>query len=366
VASGDQGEPLFGSRQAKLFLIFYAGILFAGLLSGSGFLVISRYLAFLLFMPFVLVSVRTHDDLRRVTYALALTFIVVFPYAVRQMIRYSNRLGTGVSETNYFAANLVLVIPIAFAVALAQSEPIKRRLWTAGGLTLVLALFLTSSRGGFLGLTVAGVAFAYRRRGIAGAVGLLAILVLAVLPTSMGDRMLATVMHTETHVAGLEQSNQAHSALFWAGLRMVADAPITGVGPQNFKPLSIKYAPELYRGFIAHNTYLELAAETGIPVLVLFLLLIWQCFRVLNRATRLRGGPEARELAMWAEGLRSGLTGFMVSAAFISAQYEKMFWVVVFVTIVVGRLVARHERRVAAEATMPEGGTLAPALAPAR
>lgn len=366
VLQGGDDEGLFGSRQAKLFLALYAGILFAGLLSGSGFLVISRYLAFMLFMPFVLASIRTHDDLRRVIYALALTFIVVFPYALRQMYRYGARLGTGVSETNYFAANLVLVIPIAFAIALTQVDPMKRKLWFSGGLVLCLALFLTSSRGGFLGLLVAGVAYAYRRRGLMGAVTVLTILVLAVLPTGIGERTIASITGTAHETPGLEQSNRAHTGLLKAGFRMVADAPITGVGPQNFKALSLKYAPELDRAFIAHNTYLELAAETGIPVLVLFLLLLWQVYRTFNRATQLRGSPEARELATLAEGLRCGLLGFVVSASFISAQYEKMFWVTVFVSIAVERAVSRYERRVAEQATVPDPLAFTPAGAPAR
>lgn len=344
-----EDESLFGSPQARVFALFYAGILFAGMLSGSGFVVISRYLAFMLFMPFVLASVRTHRDLRLVMYALALTFVVVFPYAVRQMLRFGSRLGTGVSETNYFAANLVLVIPIAFSVAAAHVDPAKRRLWAIAGGVLVLALYLTSSRGGFLGLVVAGVAFAYRRRGAGGAVGLLAVLMIAMLPTSIGERTLATFTGAESEVAGLEQSNRAHTALFWAGLRMIADQPLTGVGPQNFKDLSIDYAPELARAYIAHNSYLELAAETGLPVLGLFLLMAWHALRVLGRAARLPGSGETRELAIWAEGLRSGLLGFLVSGAFISAQYEKMFWVVIFVSIVVGRFVSRHERSVLQE-----------------
>jgi O-antigen ligase len=159
--------------------------------------------------------------------------------------------------------------------------------------------------------------------------------------------MFATLTGAESDVAGLEASNRAHTALLWAGLRMVADAPITGVGPQNFKAYSLEYAPELTRGYIAHNTYLELAAETGVPVLFLFLLLLWHTFRTLNRATTLGGSREGRELATWADGLRSGLLGFVVSASFISAQYEKMFWLVVFASIVIERLLEGYARRVA-------------------
>jgi O-antigen ligase len=361
LAQGTEAD-IFRSAQAKLFLGLYLGVLFAGLLSGSGFLAISRYLAFMLFMPFVLVSVRTQDDLRRVLYVVALAFIIVFPYAIRQMFRYGGRLGVGLSETNYFAANLVLVIPIAFAIATVHGDPLKRKLWAAAGGVLVLALFLTSSRGGFLGLLVAGLVYAYRRKGLRGALILLVCLMCAALPTGIGGRMVATFTQGESEVAGLEQSNRAHTALFWAGLRMIADAPITGVGPENFKALSLQYAPELTKSYIAHNTYLELAAETGIPVLVLFLLLVATALHTLNRATKLTGTPEARQLAGWAEGLRCGLIGFLVSGAFISAQYEKMFWVVVFASIVVGRLVERRERQIAIEASAPEL-TLVPAPA---
>jgi O-antigen ligase len=346
IASGDAGEEgIFSSRQAKLFIIFYAGVLLSGTLSGTGFLVISKYLAFLLFMPFVLVTVRTHDDLRKVMYALVLSFIVVFPYGVRQMLRFGGRLGIGLSETNYFAANLLLMIPLAFVLAYQQRTTGRRLLWLGGGGVLVLALYMTSSRGGFLGLLVAGVHFVYRRRGLGAAVGVLLLLLASVfvLPTDVGERALATLTDTGDMPAGLDASNQAHAALFFAGFRMIADSPIFGVGPLNFRALSTLYTG-LDVSLMAHNTYLELAAELGLIVLGVFLLLVLFTFSTLRRAARLDASPEARELAGWADGMRSGLIGFLVAATFISAEYEKMFWMFVFVSIVVGRLARRYER----------------------
>ncbi|MBI2216264.1 MAG: O-antigen ligase family protein [Candidatus Rokubacteria bacterium] len=360
IAGGDGGGSLWSSPQARLFVVFYAGVLFAGALSGSGLLPISRYLAFLLFLPFVASSVRTHEDLRRVVYTIALTFVIVFPYAFRQSIRYDSRLGTGLYETNYFAANLVLVIPLAFAIARLQSTVWRRRLWFGAGLVLVLELLLTASRGGFLGLVVAASMYAYRRRGLLATVsGLVVIIVAAlILPTGLAERAVATLDPTSPQPPGLEQSNRAHIALFWAGLRMIADAPFTGVGPENFKSLSVAYAPDLGREYIAHNSYLELAAELGLPVLAVFLLMVGQVLRTFGRATRVGGDREGRELAGWAEGLRSGLVGFMVSGAFISAQYEKMFWMVVFVSIVLHRMLPARDEASAPAAAAPEGRAL--------
>jgi len=72
MAAGGLPEGLFRSRPTRLFAVFFTGVILTGLLSGSGFLAFQRYLAFLLFLPFVLAAVRTQDDLRRVVHAMAL------------------------------------------------------------------------------------------------------------------------------------------------------------------------------------------------------------------------------------------------------------------------------------------------------
>jgi O-antigen ligase len=351
LVGGGIPEGVLASPQARLFALFFVGVILAGLLSGTGFLAVSRYLAFLLFLPFVLAAVREQSDLRRVLQAMALSLILTFPYAIRQMLRFDERLGVGLYEPNYFAANLVLVIPVALAIASVELTPARRALWLAGALTLVAMLLMTSSRGGFLGLLVGAALFIYRRRGAGAALALLAALILAALPTHLGERALATLVGDSETPTGLEASNEAHIALLWAALRMTADAPLTGVGPDNFKMLSAAYSG-LERDFIAHNTYLELAAELGLPVLMIFLLLVATAFRGLGAA---RPGPdEGRELAAWAEGLKSGLAGFLVAGLFISAQYEKWFWLVVFLTIVVERLAASREQSETLPALAPE------------
>jgi O-antigen ligase len=366
LASGHPNTALLTSRPAALFLLFFFGVLFAGLVSGGGFVAISRYLAFLTFLPFVLVSVETERDLGRVLRAIVLSLLIVFPYAVRQMIRYNERLGVGLYETNYFATILVLVIPLAFVFAAQATTRGRRQLWLATGFLLALELFLTSSRGGFLGLLVAGMVFVYRRRGPMGAITVMVVLMLGliIVPSDLGSR-LWTVFETERAApAGLEASNKAHVALFFAALRMIADNPIFGVGPLNFKSLSTLYTG-LEQGNIAHNSFLEVAAEFGLPVFIIFVLLLLSTFRILNRATELGASPDGRRLAGWAEGLRSGLTGFLVAGCFISAQYEKMLWLAVFLTIVLGRFAAEVRAAEALEPESDDGLTLEPLPEPA-
>lgn len=345
LAAGDPAARLLATPLARLFLLFLGVIAVVAIAHGTGFqYAISRYLGFLVFLPFVIVAVRSQRDLRLVLATMVLSYVVVFPYAIRQMIRFGDRLGIGVYETNYLAAILILLIPLAFVLSSQAHLPARRALWAGGGLLLVLMVFLTSSRGGFLGLLAAGMLYVYRRRGIGGAVAVLLMLLAGalLLPTELGSRALATIFQDSGDLPpGLEHSNRAHVALFWAALRMIGDSPLVGVGPLNFKSLSTLYTG-LDQGNIAHNSFLEIAAEFGLPALAVFVLLLVVTFRALGRAARLDGSPEGRELAGWAEGLRSGLAGFLVAGCFISAQYEKILWLSVFLTIVLAALATRR------------------------
>ena len=196
LAAGDPMVRRLGARQARLYFVFLVAVAALGVLHGTGFgYGISRYIAFLVFLPFLVVAVRTQDDLGRVLKALVLSYVIMFPYAIRQMIRFGERLGEGVYESNYLAAILVLLVPLAFAFAAQQTDRTRRWLWVGAALLLIGMVVLTGSRGGFLGLVAAGVLFVYRQRGLGAAAGALAVLVVGVLaiPSELSTRALATL-----------------------------------------------------------------------------------------------------------------------------------------------------------------------------
>lgn len=359
-----ESGPIFESPQARLFVALFIGIVVSAALNESAFSAIAKYLVFILFLPFVIVAVRTHDELRRVVYTLGITMVIVIPYAMRQTARYEGRMGVGLYEPNYFAANLLLLLPISLAIASYQTTRWRKLAWFGSSSVLAMGLIMTSSRGGFLGLLTAGLVYAYRRWGVRAAVGVLVVLILAALPTDLGRRSISSLDPNAPPAPGVAESNRAHKALLWGGLKMMYDAPLFGVGPQRFKDYSRTYSG-LKVPYIAHNSYLEIAAEAGLPSLCIFLFMYLTAITVLGRAARLTGSREATELAAWAEGMRSGLVGFAVAAAFISAQFEKFFWVTIFLSIVVGRLARQHELNAAtAPVPVPSPAPPAPALAP--
>ena len=110
---------------------------------------------------------------------------------------------------------------------------------------------------------------------------------------------------------------------------MIVAHPIVGVGLGNFKELMPAYSdPGVKTDTIGHNAYLEVAAEMGIPQLLIFLGILFFSYRSFEqtREKTERLGPKVLYEA--ALGLEAGLVGYAVGALTISAEYQKLFWLV--------------------------------------
>ncbi|MBZ9687625.1 O-antigen ligase family protein [Clostridium estertheticum] len=74
----------------------------------------------------------------------------------------------------------------------------------------------------------------------------------------------------------LGEQARNRSPIWSAAFRMIEDHTYIGVGPANFKYYFQSYAPELKKAYIdAHNIFLNVAAEFGIPFALVFFLSWW-------------------------------------------------------------------------------------------
>ena len=120
--------------------------------------------------------------------------------------------------------------------------------------------------------------------------------------------------------------------------------PLTGVGLGSFKQSANDYADpgrDSRLNNIAHNTYVELAAETGVPGIFLFLGVLYFSFRSAAKSRKLALKYQMPFLPEAALGIRAGLIGYMVAAFFISAQYQKLLWMVIFLSCAMASIVER-------------------------
>lgn len=336
--TGEVRLRLLDSAQARAFLVFFAIASAASVANGVGTLAASRLLSVGLFLPLVLRAVRTERNLQVALKTAAVSLIVVFPYAWRQITRFGGRYGVGLYEPNYLALALVLVLPLAWVSFRHAPSTHTRAGWFLGTLVLLVSLIWTGSRGGLVGLVavmVWGWFTLARRRGLGVVGGIAMVTVFLAVPTTMRDRAFASGTAQDS---GIEASNRARVDTLRAGVAMIEESPLLGIGLGGFKAETREYDVETE--VMAHNTYVELAAELGIPALVAFCAILLATWRSLGRSRRSAEAAGNPLFADMATALQVGLVGYATSAVFLSAQFEKFLWVAIFLSICMERVLA--------------------------
>jgi O-antigen ligase len=125
----------------------------------------------------------------------------------------------------------------------------------------------------------------------------------------------------------------AHEVLFKAGLRVFLEHPVAGVGLGNFKTTMDSMGLFQERGgYMAHNVYVEYAAELGILGLVLFMGILVSVYVSLERVRKLAMRYDDEFFFAVTSGMQTGLLGFCVASLFLSAEYQKTFWILIFLS----------------------------------
>ncbi|HVG21608.1 MAG TPA: O-antigen ligase family protein, partial [Blastocatellia bacterium] len=139
---------------------------------------------------------------------------------------------------------------------------------------------VTFSRGGFLGLVAMGAVLLWkigRRNRVVTALAFFVMLgvFMAMMPGGYASR-LTTIFNIEEDPTG---SAQARRELLDRGVSLAISHPVIGLGMGNFHIYSIQEQ-------VAHNSYLEIAAELGLAGLVAYMIFIFVPFRSLRRVER--------------------------------------------------------------------------------
>jgi putative inorganic carbon (HCO3(-)) transporter len=237
-------------------------------------------------------------------------------------------------DPNYEALSMVMMIPLAAWMGRAEGRLLWRTVGTLIAVSLAGATFLTQSRGGLIALAVVGVAALLRaRRKPAVRCALLVAFgaLLALAPAGLWQRF-ESIRLLGSPVNGDETAAQARLELFVAGLGMVESHPLLGVGLDGFKAAAPSYDRRLRESgtqYIAHNTYLQVAAETGLPGLLLFVALMAAGFGNCRAAGRCARDPA---LAGFAAAIRLALLAYAVAGLFLTAEFVVWYWLLIFLS----------------------------------
>jgi hypothetical protein len=262
----------------------------------------------------------------------------------RQKVSAADRIGGPVNDPNHFGQLLVVILPMAFL--LTRSEKTRTGRWIAAACTVVLlgGVMLTYSRGTFLvmlGLILLAVPLGYLRwrQLLLGAVAVIA--ATAIVAPGYFARMdtirgLSRVQSDAAEWQSGDHAVRGRLTEMLAAAHVVLDYPIIGVGPGQYTPFySLHYMSlpgvafkEIDVERRAHTLYAELAAETGLLGLGLFLILVGT---VLLRVWRLRQRTMSTrpDVAHLATGIGLAIVAYLGTGVFLSLAFQRYFWLLV-------------------------------------
>jgi len=174
---------------------------------------------------------------------------------------------------NHYAGLIEMLLPVALVTALSHySRGLHKVVASLAAVLMAATVFLCGSRGGMLAFVVqmailCAVLLRHKRdRRLVLGFGIFAVLVVALLAGLADNEMVSRVFSIHSEARG-ELSGGTRLTIDRDGLRMFARRPLSGWGLGTFSEVYPQFR-SFYSDFrinAAHNDYLQLLVEMGIP-----------------------------------------------------------------------------------------------------
>lgn len=268
---------------------------------------------------------------------------------------------TLLEDRNHFALAIVMLFPILFYLYTISSARFTR-LAIMGVATLSIISVLGSfSRGGLVALiAMLGVLWWRSKRKVAITAGIViaGAIAITVLPATFTERMSTITEQFQPSDSRFEEKELdlsfAQRLSVWRmGREMVKDSPMTGHGlraiqhpqtPIRFGvPSDPLYGTIWYKQRAAHNIYVQVATDSGIIGLGLFLSLfgvaVLNCQWIMRHS---KGIPELQTYYILGRLIPVSLAGYVVGGAALSMAYYDGMFMILLIVVAARRLVLEH------------------------
>jgi len=271
---------------------------------------------------------------------------------VRQYTLSRSAISASFHNANDFAGWLVMLMPVFLSLAYfwrdkwISSERYKHfrkaarpALWVLTSF-LMICLALTYSKGAWITaiLALLFIGFLKSRKLLITVIALVLILPF-IAPNSMKERALQIFESGDSSSVGVRTN------LWREASHIIKDHPLTGCGLNTYSIVAPGYKVTEKTGFYPHNSYLHMAAETGLLGLGAFLWIIIALFRTsLKRLREITDDFHGAFLV----GALAGLFGFLlhsfVDTNFYSLQLGGLMWFVMGLVIAIQKISLNEER----------------------
>lgn len=228
-------------------------------------------------------------------------------------------------DVNFWARLLIMFTPLSLSLFALSRSALPRLLWASSAVALLLGIYLTQSRGGFIAVFVCLIVWAvlagarYRKTLLWFLLGLALLIPLS----GVGTRLATLAMLGTSGTANADVSLVTRERLQWVAWRMFLDAPVTGHGIGSYGSLfrfydrlSNYYSP-VNLGAAAHNFFLEQAADGGVLLLLAWAIFFGTILFVALRTLVISRKMDNRYSRYLSTGVIGGIIGWLVASVFL-------------------------------------------------
>lgn len=284
-----------------------------------------------LLMALLIAAVRSPRDVERL---IGVHVAGAALYCVMILTRFEVGADGRLAGLVYYDANdLAMLVVCTFPMVVYLARPGGRG-WMRIGALAVMALFVvtilrTGSRGGFLGLIAvfATMLWSFRAVPRAQRIGVVAAaaLLLGIGGGSAFWEKMGTLLNPSEDYNWAGNNETGRLEVWKRGMGYMVQNPVLGVGANAFPMAEGMISPlaarqEMGQGLkwsAAHNSFVQVGAELGIPGLIAFLAMLAAAFRAALAIGR-ADGPHAA----LGQALAATLIGYCVSGFFLSQAYS--------------------------------------------
>jgi putative inorganic carbon (HCO3(-)) transporter len=269
-----------------------------------------------------------HRLLRRIAWVLSVASAIAAGLAIHNFTTGITLLAKPTyGDANDMAYALATTLPFTLWL-LGRGRLAMRALALALAVVIFAGVILSFSRGALLALAVAAVWLVITERKrlsaailVAAIVGLSVVVIAGFLRSDRSALRQGLTAKERVATANIESRLSS-----WRGALVMAQGhPLLGVGPGNFQDyyfIATGHPPGSI-SYVAHDAYLEIAAELGLIALVILLAFIGIAFHRLGRSIRWRAGPPG-----FAVVTRAALVVAVVGALTLSEEYYPPIWMI--------------------------------------
>jgi len=369
IARFQASMPLIWTKEVFLVLgltfLFTAGIPFAFWRSYALKFLTDDWLKTLIIFFLLTQTVYTLDRARKLMWVILLSETLVMAYTILNPagFNYTSSDGRMTGANRGFLSGNSLGVAVATTLPFLIMFLLRSRSWIRTAVLvgtfgmMMWILVQTASRSNLLEVMLSlGLIYLYMLRrsakakmlGVVFAASLLVFVLAA--PGIFWSRIstlyragLANLVDTDTAVSSASASEAQRKKLFWRSIEYTLESPLLGCGIGNFEKKSGTTEEKASEWMGTHNTFTQISSETGIPALVLFLMLIATIVRKMREIIRVsRDKPEMQELRLFAISTLISVYCFCFAGFFAHLAYDYYFYYLAGISVAVYGTFERH------------------------